>query len=104
MQKLALSNGAMALDLPCGTGDLSAILLESPPCAKLMPVDLSGPMLDPARRRCRTTAVRANAVALPFPDGLFDGVFVGYVCGDLSRLRMATRGGFCRCSESVVRS
>jgi demethylmenaquinone methyltransferase / 2-methoxy-6-polyprenyl-1,4-benzoquinol methylase len=78
VRKAALSSGAMVLDLACGTGDFSEIVLQSQPGAKVTAVDLSEPMLDRARRRCRATVVCADAVALPFAEGLFDCVFVGY--------------------------
>jgi len=78
VQKASLSNGAMVLDLACGTGDFSQIVLQSLPGARVVAVDLTEQMLDVARRRGRTKVVCADAVALPFVDGLFDCVFVGY--------------------------
>ena len=78
VQKASLSNGAMVLDLACGTGDFSQIVLQSLPGARVVAVDLTEQMLNVARRRCRTKVICADAVALPFPDGMFDCVFVGY--------------------------
>ena len=78
VQKASLPNGAMVLDLACGTGDFSQIVLQSLPGARVVAVDLTEQMLDVARRRGGVRVVCANAVALPFADGLFDCVFVGY--------------------------
>jgi demethylmenaquinone methyltransferase/2-methoxy-6-polyprenyl-1,4-benzoquinol methylase len=78
VQKASLPNGAMVLDLACGTGDFSQIVLQSLPGARVVAVDLTEQMLDVARRRSRTEVVCGNAMALPFDDGLFDCVFVGY--------------------------
>jgi len=66
---LALAGGPEGrwLDMPSGAGRLAA-LLPGPPCC----CDLSLEMLRlcPDRRR----RVRADALALPFADGAFDGV------------------------------
>ncbi len=78
VQKASLPYGAMVLDLACGTGDFSQIVLQSLPGARVVAVDLTEQMLDLARRRSRTLVVCANAIALPFADGLFDCIFVGY--------------------------
>jgi len=89
VQKASLSNRAMVLDLACGTGDFSQIILQSLPGAKVVAVDLTQPMLEAARSRCRTQMVCADAVALPFSDGLFDCVFVGYGLRNFSNLNTA---------------
>jgi demethylmenaquinone methyltransferase / 2-methoxy-6-polyprenyl-1,4-benzoquinol methylase len=78
VQKASLPKGAMVLDLACGTGDFSQIVLQSLPGARVVAVDLTEQMLDVARRRGRTQVVCGDAMALPFADGLFDCVFVGY--------------------------
>ncbi len=78
VQKAPLPDGAMVLDLACGTGDFSQIVQQNLPGARVVAVDLTEAMLREARRRGRTAVVCADALALPFADGLFDGVFVGY--------------------------
>ena len=78
VQKAFLPNAAMVLDLACGTGDFSQIVLQSLPGARVVAVDLTEQMLDLARRGGRTKLVCADAMALPFADGVFDCVFVGY--------------------------
>ena len=58
VQKASLPNGAMVLDLACGTGDFSQIVLQSLPGARVVAVDLTEQMLD------------AGAEAQPDPSGL----------------------------------
>jgi len=91
VQKASLSNGAMVLDLACGTGDFSQIILQSLPGARVVAVDLTEQMLDMTRSRCRAEVVCADAVALPFPDRLFDCVFVGYGLRNFPNLNSALR-------------
>ena len=91
VQRASLSNGARVLDLACGTGDFSQIVLQSLPAAKVVAVDLTEQMLDAARRRSCTKVVCADAVALPFPDSSFDCVFVGYGLRNFPKLNTALR-------------
>jgi demethylmenaquinone methyltransferase/2-methoxy-6-polyprenyl-1,4-benzoquinol methylase len=78
VRKAGLSNGAMVLDLACGTGDFSRLVLEALPAARVFGVDLTRAMLETARGRCGCKAICADAMVLPFPEDLFDCVFVGY--------------------------
>jgi len=100
VQKASLPDGAMVLDLACGTGDFSQIVLESLPGARVVAVDLTEQMLRVVRRRGRAEVVCGNAVALPFADGLFDCVFVGYglrnfpdLTAALAEIHRVTRAG-----------
>jgi len=72
------------LDLCCGTGDM-AFLAEQFAGRGLRPVgaDFTLPMLAVGRRRAlaeerRTRFVQADALRLPFSDGVFDVITVGY--------------------------
>jgi len=78
VRKAALHDGALVLDLACGTGDFSQRVLESLPSATVVAADLTRPMLKTTVRRCSCKAICADAMALPFPDNLFECVFVGY--------------------------
>jgi len=100
VRKAALPAGALVLDLACGTGDFSQIVLQSLPGATLVAADITQAMLETARRRCRCRAICADAMALPFPDDLFDCVFVGYglrnfpnLNGAIQEIRRVTRKG-----------
>lgn len=68
-----LKPGSRILDLACGTGDFSR-LAEERGC-HAVGADLTLRMLEQARLPRR---VCADAMRLPFPDGCFDAVFIGY--------------------------
>lgn len=69
---------ARVLDVGTGTGAGALMLAERFPAAEIVAVDLAEKMLEQARRntpeelRTRVTYQRADASALPFPDGSFD--------------------------------
>lgn len=103
VQMAGVPAGASALDVCCGTGDISQRLAQAG--AKVTGLDFSEPMLAVARQRnadCRDreaapvtqeradSAVRApefiqgDAMKLPFANGSFDIVTVGYGLRNLS--------------------
>ena len=74
--------GARLLDLCCGTGDLG-FLAEAAYRARVSGLDFTLPMLAVARQRkldtgSRASFTQADALTLPFPDGSFDAITVGY--------------------------
>lgn len=91
VKKASLPKGATVLDLACGTGDFSQLVLRSSPGARVVAVDLTEQMLREARRRGLTEVVSGDAIALPFADGLFDCVFVGYGLRNFPDLNTALR-------------
>ncbi|MBM3776015.1 MAG: methyltransferase domain-containing protein, partial [Acidobacteria bacterium] len=74
----AVGDRALVLDLAAGTGDFSRLVLDQRPGARSIAVDLTEPMLQLAREAGVEEAVCADACSLPFPDGAFDCIFVGY--------------------------
>ena len=73
---------ARVLDLCCGTGDMS-FLAEELGASFVVGADFTVPMLSVARRRAREERRRpaftaADALHLPFRDGTFDAITVGY--------------------------
>ncbi|MCP5516540.1 MAG: class I SAM-dependent methyltransferase [Verrucomicrobiales bacterium] len=72
--------GDEALDVCCGTGDVTLALARRG--AKAMGLDFSEPMLAVARRRPvtggRATFLQGDALKLPFPDGRFAVVTISY--------------------------
>jgi ubiquinone/menaquinone biosynthesis C-methylase UbiE len=71
------------LDLSTGTGDCAFQMATVFPSARVTGVDISGQMLDAARRKAaeqhleaRVTFVNGDAAMLPFPDASFDLVVV----------------------------
>ena len=70
------------LDLCCGTGDMS-FLASTRGASSVVGADFTLPMLRVAQRRARAQKrgpafVAADALHLPFRDGAFDAVTVGY--------------------------
>ena len=100
VEMAALAHRPLLLDLACGTGDFSELVLQSLPAAMAVAADITRPMLVTARERCGCRPICADAMALPFPDGLFDCVFVGYglrnfpnLNAALQEIRRVTRRG-----------
>ena len=91
VRKAALPDGVLVLDLACGTGDFSELVLQSLPAATAVAADLSRAMLETARARCGCKTISADAMVLPFPDGLFDCVLVGYGLRNFPDLNAALR-------------
>ena len=88
-----LEPGDRALDLGCGTGDLTLGTLRTSPWSLATGVDISHAMLSAARRRAETDAngasasfVRGSAFRLPFRDGAFAGAVSGFVLRNLDDL------------------
>jgi demethylmenaquinone methyltransferase / 2-methoxy-6-polyprenyl-1,4-benzoquinol methylase len=78
VEKASIPERATILDLACGTGDFSQLVLRTMPGAHIVATDLTEQMLRKARRRGLGEVVCGDAAALPFADGLFNAVFVGY--------------------------
>lgn len=80
LQRVSIRGDECVLDAGCGTGKLTAELLESLPQGRVVGVDLSQNMLGTARKnleqrfQSRITFVAADLQYLPF-DESFDGVF-----------------------------
>ena len=81
----AVKPGDRALDLCCGTGDLALALAQRG--ADVVGLDFSGAMLTIAEQRRRKNPeapapnpifIQGDAGHIPFPDGSFDIVTVGY--------------------------
>ena len=76
-----------ALDVACGTGDF-AFELARRPVRKVVGVDFCSEMIALARKKARARAASggdarvdfevADALALPFPDGTFDCITIGF--------------------------
>ena len=68
------------LDLCAGTLDFAAILARKPGfTGRVVGADFAQPMLELGRHKAeRLAPVTADALELPFPDSVFDGVMVGW--------------------------
>jgi demethylmenaquinone methyltransferase/2-methoxy-6-polyprenyl-1,4-benzoquinol methylase len=82
--------GSRALDVATGTGDLAIELAARG--AEVVGSDFSEGMLDVARRKAPAlTWEQGNALALPYPDGAFDAVTVGFGARNFSDLPQGLR-------------
>jgi demethylmenaquinone methyltransferase/2-methoxy-6-polyprenyl-1,4-benzoquinol methylase len=96
---------ACALDVACGTGDLSLALAAEATRARIIGLDFCRPMLEIAARKaaaCETAPVfvEADALKLPFDDQSFDAVSIAFglrnlssVEGGLKELRRVLKPG-----------
>jgi demethylmenaquinone methyltransferase / 2-methoxy-6-polyprenyl-1,4-benzoquinol methylase len=85
-----------ALDVGCGTGDLTRLTARHLPGATVVGADFTGPMLAHASRRTKSRPegtrvgfTRASALGLPFRSGSFDLVLSAFVVRNLPDLGRA---------------
>jgi len=91
VKKASLPEGALVLDLASGTGDFSQLVHQYVPKAKTIAVDLTEQMLHMARMRGLADLICADAAALPFADGSFACVLIGYGLRNFPNLSVALR-------------
>jgi demethylmenaquinone methyltransferase/2-methoxy-6-polyprenyl-1,4-benzoquinol methylase len=91
VERAGLPPSPVVLDLASGTGDFSTLVGSRDPGARAVAVDLTERMLRLARERGVEHTVCGDAGALPFADGSFDGVFVGYGLRNFPDLGRAVR-------------
>jgi demethylmenaquinone methyltransferase/2-methoxy-6-polyprenyl-1,4-benzoquinol methylase len=96
--RAALGPGDSALDVCCGTGDLALELAgRVGPSGSVIGCDFSEPMLDLAREKAQERGegdVRfewADALELPYDEGRFDAVTVGFGVRNLADLDRGLR-------------
>ena len=69
--------GDRVLDVCCGTGDLALAAADAG--ANVTGLDFSAPMLERARRKSTQVEwLEGDALGLPFPEGSFDAVTIGF--------------------------
>jgi demethylmenaquinone methyltransferase / 2-methoxy-6-polyprenyl-1,4-benzoquinol methylase len=91
VEKAALPDQTLALDLASGTGDFSDLLRRRLPRSRSIAVDLTEPMLQLARTRGVADTVCADACTLPFADSSFHCVFIGYGLRNFPNLETAVK-------------
>ncbi len=89
VDRATLPDRATVLDLASGTGDFCEIIRRIRPDSKPIAVDLTERMLRFARQRGIERTVCADASLLPFRDGSFDCVFIGYGLRNFGNLKQA---------------
>ncbi|HET7714702.1 MAG TPA: class I SAM-dependent methyltransferase [Bauldia sp.] len=70
-----LKDGERVLDVGCGTGSLTFAMPEAANVSEIAAIDYSPIFVEEAKRRntdARITISEGDAMALPFPDGIFD--------------------------------
>jgi len=83
--------GTLVLECGCGTGAQTVFLASRNPGARIVSVDVSAASLEQARGRVAAAGHRnvefleADIFELPFPDALFDHVFLCFVLEHLSQ-------------------
>jgi demethylmenaquinone methyltransferase / 2-methoxy-6-polyprenyl-1,4-benzoquinol methylase len=91
VKQAGLPLAPVILDLASGTGDFSQLVALQFPGARAFAVDITERMLVLAKRHGVEHAVCGDAGALPFADGAFDCVFVGYGLRNFPDLGLAVR-------------
>jgi len=91
VERARLPQKPVVLDLASGTGDFSFLVAGRYPGSMAVAVDLTERMLQLARARGVQHTVCADAGRLPFADGAFDCVFVGYGLRNFPDLTLAVR-------------
>jgi demethylmenaquinone methyltransferase/2-methoxy-6-polyprenyl-1,4-benzoquinol methylase len=89
VERAILPENATVLDLAGGTGDFSKLVREKLPNSRSVVVDITEEMVRLARASGLDEAVCGDATALPFPDGSFDCVFIGYGLRNFPNLKTA---------------
>ncbi len=89
--RAALPENASVLDLACGTGDISQLVIERLPGATVIAADITELMLRLARVRGLKNAVCSDAACLPFAGNSFDCVFIGYGLRNFPDLKAAVQ-------------
>jgi demethylmenaquinone methyltransferase / 2-methoxy-6-polyprenyl-1,4-benzoquinol methylase len=104
LQASLSTDGALVLDVACGTGDLSLALAEATG-ARVIGTDFCRPMLEIAAHKAVTRHlplpfIEGDALRLPFADSSFDAVSIAFglrnlssVAGGLSELRRVLKPG-----------
>ncbi|MGB7926121.1 MAG: bifunctional demethylmenaquinone methyltransferase/2-methoxy-6-polyprenyl-1,4-benzoquinol methylase UbiE [Pyrinomonadaceae bacterium] len=83
LQDALRPDGARALDVACGTGDLSLALAEASKGARIIGLDFCRPMLEIAAHKSSSGVtppafIEGDALRLPFDDQTFDAVSIAF--------------------------
>jgi demethylmenaquinone methyltransferase/2-methoxy-6-polyprenyl-1,4-benzoquinol methylase len=83
-----VQRGDRVLDAACGTGDLAVADLRAG-AGRVTGLDFSEAMLARARRKAPLDWVRGDMLALPFADGTFDAMTVGFGIRNVADIPLA---------------
>jgi demethylmenaquinone methyltransferase/2-methoxy-6-polyprenyl-1,4-benzoquinol methylase len=79
IQLAGLEPGSRLLDIGTGTGDLARSVFRQCPDVKMAAADFTPAMMQVGQKKGYLPFLAADAVALPFPDGIFDAVISGFL-------------------------
>ena len=79
IQLAGLEPGSRLLDIGTGTGDLARSAFRQCPDVKMAAADFTPAMMQVGQKKGYLPFLAADAVALPFPDGIFDAVISGFL-------------------------
>jgi demethylmenaquinone methyltransferase/2-methoxy-6-polyprenyl-1,4-benzoquinol methylase len=79
VQLAGLEPGSRLLDIGTGTGDLARSALRQCPDVRAAAVDFTPAMMQVGQKKGNLPFLAADAIALPFPDGIFDAVISGFL-------------------------
>jgi demethylmenaquinone methyltransferase/2-methoxy-6-polyprenyl-1,4-benzoquinol methylase len=91
VRTLGLAAGGAALDVCCGTGEFLPLLRSAVgETGRVVGLDLCQPMLDQAAGRAASTELLVgDACSLPFAEGEFDGLTIGWGLRNVANLPAA---------------
>ena len=96
LRRALSADGACALDVACGTGDLSLALAAEAKGARIIGLDFCRPMLAIAARKSAAglaspAFIEADALKLPFADESFDAVSIAFGLRNLASVEAGLR-------------
>lgn len=94
IRRASLPPRGVLLDLGAGTGDLAQEALRQYPDCRCVAADFTLEMMRHGRQRSNAERIRwnaADALQLPYPESVFDGVVSGFLLRNLSDIRRGLR-------------
>ncbi|WP_270171587.1 demethylmenaquinone methyltransferase [Paenibacillus sp. SYP-B4298] len=98
MKKMAVQEGATAIDLCCGTCDWTIAMARESRTGTMIGLDFSANMLEFGQRKVneiglnqQITLVQGNAMALPYEDNQFDYATIGFALRNVPDLKQVLR-------------
>ncbi len=98
MKKMAVQEGATAIDLCCGTCDWTIAMAQESRTGAIIGLDFSANMLEFGQRKVneiglnqQITLVQGNAMALPYEDNQFDYATIGFALRNVPDLKQVLR-------------
>lgn len=94
IRRACLPPGGVLLDLGAGTGDLAQEALRQNPGCRCVAADFTLEMMHAGRQRRNAERIQwnaADALQLPYPEGIFDAVVSGFLLRNLGDIHHSLR-------------